>query len=630
MLITEELDIKPGAKVLVEGKPSLVRQILDLETVVVQDQKTGKVSQVKLHHLTIDHSDATSFEKSKNDLTDFSEEEWEVALQRFKAIEPLLNDDNRTYSDVSAQAKECHQHPSTLYRWLRLWHTDHRISSLVPMKPGSQNGQSRLSAEVEAIIRGTIKDIYLQKQKPTVTHIHREILRLCHNSDLAKPHLHTIRKRVAAISDQELLNCRYGHKAMRDKYEPIKSKFPGANWPLAVIQIDHTPLDLILVDDEYRQPVGRPWITLAIDVFSRMVMGFYISFDSPNITAVGLCLAHSILPNEDWLVKHCISTSWPIWGIMGSVHLDNAKEFRSKMLLKACQEYNIDIHWRPVARPNFGAHIERLLGTFNHEIHNLPGSTFSSPKERGKYKSESKSALTLTELERWLTIHIVEVYHQRLHKELSVSPLKKYEEGIFGTSNYPGRGLPKRIVDETRLRLDFMEFQERTVQRHGIAIDGINYYESVLRPWINANDCSKKSKKKFIIRRDPRDISRIYFYDPELKQYFEIPYRDTTRPSISIWELRAAKKKLKEEGLRSIDEHLIFEAINRLRKIESEAVNETIKSRRKQQRQRSHQKVKHHHLSNSSIKNDVKPDGDSNSFVLEDLDDIHPFEIVEL
>ena len=62
-----------------------------------------------------------------------------------------------------------------------------------------------------------------------------------------------------------------------------------------------------------------------------------------------------------------------------------------------------------------------------------------------------------------------------------------------------------------------MPYEERTVQRHGIVIDEIPYYDDVLRPWINATDprdATGKRKRKFIIRRDPRDLSRIYFYDP--------------------------------------------------------------------------------------------------------------------
>lgn len=89
--------------------------------------------------------------------------------------------------------------------------------------------------------------------------------------------------------------------------------------------------------------------------------------------------------------------------------MDNAKEFRGNMLQRACLEYGIDIEWRPVARPNFGGHIERLLGTFAKEIHSLPGTTFSNTRKRDDYDSEGKAVFTLTEFEEWLVTFVVNV-----------------------------------------------------------------------------------------------------------------------------------------------------------------------------------------------------------------------------
>jgi putative transposase len=217
-------------------------------------------------------------------------------------------------------------------------------------------------------------------------------------------------------------------KAAAATYAPLQGRFPGADMPLAVVQIDHTLVDLILVDDIHRRPVGRPWLTLAIDVFSRMVAGFYVSFDPPGAMAVGLCLAHTILPKETWLSTYDITTPWPVRGVMQVVHADNAKEFHGRMVQKACENYGIDLRWRPVARPHYGGHIERLLGTLSRDIHALPGTTFSNLAERGAYDAAKSSALTLSEFEHWLTTYIVEIYHQRLHSELHTTPIKRYEE----------------------------------------------------------------------------------------------------------------------------------------------------------------------------------------------------------
>jgi len=318
--------------------------------------------------------------------------------------------------------------------------------------------------------------------------------------------------------------------------------------------------------------------------------------------SVGLCLTHSILPKEKWLAKYNISTAWPCWGLIGTLHADNAGEFRGQMLKRACAEYGINLEWRPVAKPNYGAHIERLLGTVLKEIHSLPGATFSEPKEKGAYDSEKEAAMTLTELEEWLAVFITQVYHQRVHSELQTSPIKRYEEGILGTEDRPGTGLPHRVLDEDRLRLDFMPHLERTIQPRGVVVDEIHYFSDVLRRFINAADPDDpRHKRKFIFKRDPRDISVLYFYDPDVKRYYPIPYRDTSRPALSVWELREATKRLKEEGRRDIDENLIFAAYARMRAAEEQAVRETKRARRDGQRRLHHQQAVKPQLSDQPI-----------------------------
>lgn len=622
--VERRLHLQPGAYVSIEGQRFRITQAMDLETVLVEDVETGQARQAKMQELQPEGlSPQTPVKAESVELVEITEHDWQQAHERFEIIRPLLEDPDCTRAKVRARAEAAGRHPATLYRWLEQYRRGGRGSTLVPTKRGMERGQSRLAPEVEAVVSATIDEVYLNTQKRSVSYTCNEVVRRCRNAGLELPHASTIRRRIKALSMKETLRRREGSQAVRNKYAPIQGALPGANWPLALVQIDHTPVDLILVDDVHRRPVGRPWITLAIDVFSRMVAGFYVSFDPPGTLAVGLCLAHAILPKERWLAKYAITTPWPVWGVMDSVHADNAKEFRGHMLRMACQEYGINLHWRPVARPHFGGHIERLLGTLNHEIHNLPGSTFSNPQARGTYDAEQHAAMTLAEFERWFAITVVEVYHQRLHSELGTTPLQKYEDGIFGTAERPGRGLPDRFIEERRLRLDFMSYQERTVQRHGLVIDEIQYYDDVLKPWVNAadpSDATGKRKRKFIVRRDPRDISRVYFYDPELKQYFEIPYRNTAYPLMSVWELREVRRRLKEEGQKAINEALIFDAYNRLRALEAAAVVETKKARRAAQRRRGRAEVE-----------PPRPEGLTlgPAAPLASADEIQPFEEIE-
>jgi putative transposase len=197
------------------------------------------------------------------------------------------------------------------------------------------------------------------------------------------------------------------------------------------------------------------------------------------------------------------------------------------------------------------------------------------------------------------------------------------KKGYSAHPRTPGPGLPDRLLDVSRLRLDFMPYEERTVQPYGIALDGIRYYDDVLRAWINATDpedASGKRKRKFIVRRDPRDISMVYFFDPEVQQYFSIPYRNTGHPPMSIWELRETRRQLKMEGQKAVNEDLIFSAYNRLRALESEAVQETKKARRSAQRRRRYEQIERPVGGETAEPPDV---------AVENLDDIQPFDEIE-
>ena len=150
-----------------------------------------------------------------------------------------------------------------------------------------------------------------------------------------------------------------------------------------VLQIDHTLVDLILVDEAARRPIGRPWLTLAMDVDTRLVAGFLISLDPPCATSVALALTHAVLPKEAWLATRGLCLPWPVAGLPRSVHVDNGKEFHSLAVERGCRQYGMQLDYRPVATPRYGGHIERLMGTLMGRVHELPGTTFANIRDRG-------------------------------------------------------------------------------------------------------------------------------------------------------------------------------------------------------------------------------------------------------
>lgn len=514
---------------------------------------------------------------------------WDRAVEIYNIIEPLvaMGPRSRKRADVQKVADSEDLHISTIYRWLEAYESTGLVSSLI-RKPRKDAGTRRLDERVEKIIADTIENFYLSKQVRTPTKTAAEVRKICAQNKLPRPDAATVFNRIAAISEEYRLRRRRGSKAANERFEPIRGSFPGADFPLAVVQIDHTPVDVIIVDDAFRKATKRPYLTIATDVYSKMCVGFYLSLDHPGGLATGLCLSRAILSKEKYLTSLGLSDlEWPCWGVMRKIHTDNAKEFRGTLLGLATQQYGIIAERRPKGRPKYGGGVERAFRTYMHEVHNeLPGTTFSNVQEKQDYDSEGRAVMTLDALEKWFVIYLLGVYHQKPHAgNDGIPPIVQWERGICGTDTTKGTGIPMKMPDEERLRIDFMPFEERTIQEYGILIMGVTYWTDALRGFIHSADPnSSKLKQKYICRYDPRDLSKIWMYEPESQKYIEIPYRNLSRPPVSLWEVKDAKRQLREESKSVTNEELIFKSIDRMRVLVSEESSKTKSARVKAQK----------------------------------------------
>lgn len=564
-------------------------QILDFSSVLGVDVETGRSTPLKVGELLpLEQSqDVRPF----SDIAEIADEDWRIASERYAVILPLVKKGMIGRAEVVARAKEIGKDPATLYRWISSYNGTGVVSSLIPQRRGWKEGKLRIPLHADQVIEEVIRSFYLTPQRPTVQKTVIEVRRVCMERGIAPPSQDTIRARILKISEKDSMRERGFKEQARKRFLPTPGKFPNADYPLAVVQIDHTPVDVILVDDVYRRPIGRPWLTLAIDVYSRMVVGYYLSFDAPSATSVGLCIAHAMLPKESWLQLHNVDADWPVWGKPNTIHVDNGSDFRSDTFRQSCLQYGIHLEFRPVKRPNYGGHIERLIGSFMKEVHaEVPGTTFSNIKARDGYDSEKNAVMTKAELERWLIGSICNKYHKDMHSGIGMSPYKKWEIGIFGNKETQGVGMAPRPTDLHAIQLDFLPAFERTVQTTGVTIDGMKYYAEALRPWINSIDSKSSKKKGLIFRRDPRDISTIWFFDPFLKEYYKIPCADQNMPATSYWEYRQAREKLKRDGHASVNEHQVLQAITELRAQVEASKEKTKRARRQSQRRIEHEK----------------------------------------
>lgn len=515
------------------------------------------------------------------DLSEIPDEEWQRAERTKAEIDRLLQLKNRTEADVVRAAEELGVSKSWLYQLIRRYRTEGSLTSLVKRPPSGGKGKSRIEPEAENLIQEVIEEFYLTVQKPKAFLVVREIERRCRSQNIKPPAGNTIRSRLRSISSRTAMKRREsGHKA-RDRFDPVVGEFPKPQWPLSVIQMDHTVSDIVIVDEVYREPIGRASCTAAIDVYSRAILGFYLSLEAPSAMTVGLCLAYACAPKVKWLKERGIEADWPMWGKPDVLHVDNGADFRSEALRRGCLEHDIQLQHRPIKHPRYGGTVERVFRTLMQELHAMPGATFSNIAARGGYNSEKHATMTLAELERALVLFITGVYHERPHGSTLLSPRKAFELGIHGDGKALGRGTPMGIKDEQRFLIDFLPLERRSIQKYGFVWDHIRYYDDVLRPYIDQED-----KRKFIIRRDPRDISKIYFFCPETNQYHAIPYRNLSRPSMSLWEVKAARERLRRLGEEDLDEDKIFRSFDMIEEEITAAKGKTKTARRATERKR--------------------------------------------
>lgn len=509
------------------------------------------------------------------DLADIPARDWQTARRRLVVIRDLASLEGRTREDAENAAAALKLSLSQLYRLLGRYEADPRLTSLLPERRGRPPGQIRVVAEVDEVINATIEDYYLSRQRPKASDLLREVRRRCRALGYPLPGRKAVRLRLAQRPAAEVTARRNGRKAARDRFAPAIGSL-DAPWPLSLVQIDHTLVDVIVVDSRTREPIQRPWLTLAIDVHSRCVAGFHLSLDPPSATSVALCIAQAALPKGNWLMARTIEAEWPVSGIPERLHLDNAKEFHSEALKQGCHEHGIDIDYRPVRTPHYGAHIERLIGTMMGKVHLLPGTTFSDVRSKGDLDPSKSAAMTLDEVERWLGYAIAGVYHRDLHRGIGATPLVAWQRGLEGSADQPGRGSTAPVVDPRKFLIDFLPMERRLVRRQGVFLHTIGYWSDVLRTLIGA-------REKMIVRYDPRDLSRVYLWAPD-GRYYDLSYADLRRPPISLWEHRLALKRLREEGRDQVDEDAIFGAIDKMRGIAAQAVTETKTMRRQRER----------------------------------------------
>lgn len=495
-------------------------------------------------------------------LEEIDDKQWAQLEPLAKALR-LLGDSAMTEAHAKQLAERFGVHWASIYRYRARLHDIDEATAIAGRKRGWSPRNSRLSALQEQAVEEAINAMRKRPGSLRLIDVVEEVEARSRLLGVPSPSRPAIDRRIRRTNS---VKVRRRGVATPGTADPKIS--PGTfivERPLDVVQIDHTPMDIVVVDDLYRQPLGKPYLTLAIDVATRSILAFVISFVPPSATTVSLCMTIIVSPKADWLKQLGVAGDWPMAGLPKCLHLDGAAEFKSKALRRGCGQYGIELVYRE--RPHYGGHIERLIGTKMSKLKALPGATGGSPKARRAYDPDKHAALTLRELETWFAQQIVGQYHQDPHRGLKGST----PGGAWALHPAPSTMAPGTLK---RFRIAFLPAVVRTLRRDGVVFEHMRYWHPIFSQWL-------ARRQPLTLHFDPRNLSIVYV--PHEGDFLEVSFADIRTPAVSLWEVQAAARYLHQAGQKSINPALLIEAINKQREIVRNAQSQTRKMRRKQQ-----------------------------------------------
>lgn len=330
----------------------------------------------------------------------------------------------------------------------------------------------------------------------------RELLRRitveCQRRGLAKVSTSAVDARIATISPRELIRRREGGREAKERFDLIRSHYLVEN-PLDVMQIDHTPMDLFVVDLNSGTVLGRPVLTICTDVASRVICGFRIGMERPSSVTLQRAFSSAVQPKPAQLDALGITVHWPVFGIPTAVHSDNGSDLTSNAFQSGLIEYGIVHIRRYLGCPEMGGHVERLIGTLNSHLHSLPGTTRSNVADRGARDPRNLACLTLPELRRIVVSYLCNVYHRTRHEGLKDTPLRVWER--YWAQHDDAPRLPADMATFDRA---FWPFETRKITKYGIRFRHL-YYRS--RDLQKMRDCGVETVR---FRYDPDDLRHIH------------------------------------------------------------------------------------------------------------------------
>ena len=339
----------------------------------------------------------------KEDLGLFNENEVEQTIRKREYITKLIEQGVEVWSpkhfshllDGIANDIGDEKAPSwrTIIRWYKSYSkSGYSIKGLYSNNYKKGNREKRF-LEAEIYIKKAI-DYYKTKERVSGRAAYEKLEEYIFLANKHSPHSEliptpcymTFLNRLAKEPPKEIMEGRQGKAKADLEYGEMSISVPTTRI-MERVALDHTKLDLFVLDSKLRLPLGRPWLTLAVDEHSRSLVGIYISFNPPSAN-VAIKLIMNTIMDKGFINKKypAIKNKWLCYGKAALYIFDNGKEFWSDDLKQVLAELESNHAFNPVKKPWFKAKAERRFGTINKQfLEKQKGKTFNSIGEREDY-----------------------------------------------------------------------------------------------------------------------------------------------------------------------------------------------------------------------------------------------------
>lgn len=410
----------------------------------------------------------------------------------------------------------------TVRPWLKAYRSSGGdIRSLIPRH--CRKGRKKTKRDVkEQAFLDSLLEKFDKEERPSkakiVKIIKQEYEKALKNLDLRHwvcPSPRTIYRMVERGNARTKTAKRYGTRAAIAKFDHGGTT-PEAHFPMEVVEMDHTRLNIQVVDKEHKILLGRPWITVAIDRYTRMVVGVYIGFEPPSIYSVAQCIKNMILPKA-WLRKiYPELPKWEAYGIPDLIVCDNGREFLSQGFRDMAAALGTTIRLAPVRNPEYKGVVESFLKTVSKAaLSGLPGGTGSNPQERGDYDAEKAARMSLHDLREYFYHWLLAEYVWKRHSGINRVPGKFWQESL---KRWKPR-LPNKAGD---LDVILSRQDDGTITKKGVLFKGI-YYQSTALQQLFQNYPKLRSVK---LRVNDADLGFIYVIHQTSQTPIKVPARN--------------------------------------------------------------------------------------------------------